>query len=197
MPNGQTATTTTKALLPNKQLNQKARELDILPELKENSLLSVCKLSDAGYTTVFHAGDGGVTVHWDGDIYIRVKKEAVLKGWRDKSGLWRVPIKDEVKNENTDTLLLQRPAIDEAVSNIYDLPSTEKVIRYLHAVLGFPTKATMLRAIRNKWLVGWPGLTVAAVNKWFPESDETQAGHMKQQRQGVRSTQEKEQEDCR
>ena len=93
MSNGQTAITTTKALLLNQQLNQKARELDILPDLKENSLLSVCKLSDAGYTTIFHPGNGGVTVHWEGDIYIRVKKEAILKGWRDKSRLWRVPIK--------------------------------------------------------------------------------------------------------
>ena len=190
MPNGATTQTTKKGILPNSNLNDAARELDILPELKHNSLLSVCKLSDAGYTTVFHAGDGGVTVHWHDDVFIRVKKEAVLKGWRDKSGLWRVPIKEKVTNENTDTLLLQRPVQAEAVSNVHDLPTTEKVIKYLHAALGFPTKLTMLKAIRNGWLVGWPGLTAAAVNKWFPESDETQAGHMKQQRQGVRSTQE-------
>ena len=40
--------------------------------------------------------------------------------------------------------------------------------------------------------MGWPGLTQESVNKHFPESDETQKGHMKSQRQGVRSTQEKE-----
>ena len=50
----------------------------------------------------------------------------------------------------------------------------------------------MLKAIRNKWLVGWPGLTLKSVNAFFPESNETQKGHMKQQRQGVRSTQEKD-----
>ena len=81
MPTGTTANTSEKALLPNEKLNCKARELDILPELKENSLLSVCKLSDSGYTTVFRAGDGGVTVHWHDDIFIRVSKEAFLQGW--------------------------------------------------------------------------------------------------------------------
>ena len=84
MANGQTEKTTEKALLPNKNLNKKARKLDILPSLKANSLLSVCKLSNAGYTTIFHAGDGGVTVHWHDDVFIRVKREAVLQGWRDE-----------------------------------------------------------------------------------------------------------------
>ena len=129
MPTGQTSNTTEKALLPNKKLNNKARELGLLPELKENSLLSVCKLSDVGYTTIFHPGDRGVTVHWHDDVFIRVSKEAVLQGWRDESGLWRVPIKEKVENQNTDTLLLQRPATNEAVFNVHDLPSTEKMIR--------------------------------------------------------------------
>ena len=141
MPNGETSNTTKKALLPNQNLNPQARELDILPDLKENSLLSVCKLSDAGYTAIFHPGDGGVTVYWHDDVYIRVKKEAVLKGWRDESGLWRVPIKDDVKNENTDTLILQRPAVSEAVSNVSNLPSTEKNHQISPRCIRFPHKS--------------------------------------------------------
>ena len=80
-PTGVTANASVKALHPNTKLNEKARELDILPELKHNSLLSVCKLADAGYTTIFHANDGGLTVYWTDDIVIRVSKEAILKGW--------------------------------------------------------------------------------------------------------------------
>jgi hypothetical protein len=34
----------------------------------------------------------------------------------------------------------------------------------------------------------WLGLSVKAVHKYFPESDETKKGHMKKQRQNVRST---------
>jgi len=80
MPTGVTTNASAKALHPNTRLKKQARELDILPELKHNSLLSVCKLSDAGYTTNFHSNDGGVTVHWADDIYIKVKKEAILQG---------------------------------------------------------------------------------------------------------------------
>ena len=199
MPTGATAQTSEKAIIPNSKLNEKARECDLLPDLEENSLISVCKLADAGYTTVFHSGDGGVTVHWHDDVFVRVSKPAILQGWRDGSGLWRVPIREGVtenncKNENTETLLIERPVPEEACQNVYELPSAEKVVRYLHAALGFPTKATMLTAVRKNWLVGWPGLTVASVNAHFPESDETLKGHMKQTRQGVRSTQEEEEE---
>ncbi len=70
----------------------------------------------------------------------------------------------------------------------YDLPSTKEVVRFLHAALGFPTKATLLTAIHNKNLVTFPGLTANNVSKFFPESDKTQKEHMKQTRQGVRST---------
>ena len=150
-------------------------------------LLSVCKLLYTGYTTVFHSGYGGVTVHWSDDTVIKVTKEAILQGWRDESGLWRVPIKDEVENENTDTLLIDRPAPEHTVHNVYELASTEKTIRYLYAALGFTTKATMLKVVQNKWLSSWPGLIVKAVNEFFQESEETQKGHMKGQRQGVRS----------
>ncbi len=34
----------------------------------------------------------------------------------------------------------------------------------------------------------WPGLTATFIPKHFPNSDETQKGHMKGQRKGVRST---------
>jgi nucleosome binding factor SPN SPT16 subunit len=54
--------------------------------------------------------------------------------------------------------------------------------------LGYPTKATLLTAARHGNLVTFPGLTPENISRFFPESDETQKGHMRQQRQGVRST---------
>jgi hypothetical protein len=62
------------------------------------------------------------------------------------------------------------------------------VIIYLHAAAGFPTKPTWLKAIANGNYKSWPGVTTANVKKHFPESIETQKGHMKQQRQNVQST---------
>jgi len=43
-------------------------------------------------------------------------------------------------------------------------------------------------AARNGNLITFPGLTIKNINKHFPESEETQKGHMRQSRQGVRSS---------
>jgi hypothetical protein len=59
---------------------------------------------------------------------------------------------------------------------------------YLHAAAGYPVKDTWIDAIRVGNFVTRPGLTAATVRKHFPESDEKVKGHMKKQRQGVRST---------
>ena len=87
------------------------------------------------------------------------------------------PLVTTVRNKNTDSLLLDHPCkheslnaaytmestsimrahIDSAMSvahgnkyihNVYELPSIEPTIRYLHAAAGFPTKESWLRAIR-------------------------------------------------
>ena len=78
MPNEQIDEATHKAMLPITQLNNDAREIDILTALKSNSLISVGKLADAGYTTVFHPEDRGVTGHRGKDIATKVFKEAIL-----------------------------------------------------------------------------------------------------------------------
>jgi hypothetical protein len=72
------------------------------------------------------------------------------------------------------------PLAEEKALNVYELPSTKEVIRFGHAALGFPMKPSLLDAICHKNLVTFPGMTVDNVNKFFPESDEMQKGHMKQ-----------------
>ena len=45
--------------------------------------------------------------------------------------------------------LFSRPNPNEAINNVYELPSIEKAVQYLHGAAGFPTKATWLRSIRK------------------------------------------------
>eukprot|EP00804_Cyclotella_cryptica_P026336 CCRYP_007671-RA/>CCRYP_007671-RA protein AED:0.18 eAED:0.21 QI:0/0/0/1/0/0.33/3/0/1086 len=73
-----------------------------------------------------------------------------------------------------------------ATQTIYSI--IDQSIRYLHAAAGFPTKSTWLAAIRKGNYSTWPLITVKNVNKHFPQSEETQQGHMRNQRQGTRST---------
>ncbi len=76
----------------------------------------------------------------------------------------------------------------EIVANVYDIPSINHMIKYLHAAAGYPVEDTWVKAINAGNYTTWPRLKATAARKHFPESDETQKGHMKRQRQGVRST---------
>jgi hypothetical protein len=71
------------------------------------------------------------------------------------------------------------------IHNVYELPSIEPTIRFLHGAVGFPTRASWLKAIRHGNYLSWLLINVKNVTKFFPESVETQKGHMRGQRQGV------------
>ena len=71
---------------------------------------------------------------------------------------------------------------------MYDLPSTEQAIKWMHAVCGYPVKSTWLAAIEAGNYVGWPLLTARNVKKYYPETTKTPKGHMNQTRKNVRST---------
>ena len=74
------------------------------------------------------------------------------------------------------------------------MPSTKQIIRYLHAYAGFPTKTSWLKAINAGNFATWLHLTAKAIRKHFSESDETAQGHMKNFKQGIRSTKKKDQD---
>ena len=188
MPTGETTLASTQAKLHHK-VREPARTVDMVPALKHNSLLSGPKFADANYVTILTPTE--ILIYDAKELIISTTKEAVLRGWRDKpSGLWRVPLKPTKATHKSDYVLLPKSS-EEAINNVYELPSTEQVVRYLHACAGFPTKTTWIKAIRAGNYATWPHLTVKAVQQHFPESDETQQGHMRNVKQGIRSTKEK------
>jgi hypothetical protein len=72
-----------KTKLPFEQLTSKAREADILPGLK-TPLVSVNKLAEEGYTTVFHPRKTGVTIHKPGTITIVTTEPPNLQGCKSR-----------------------------------------------------------------------------------------------------------------
>ena len=76
----------------------------------------------------------------------------------------------------------------ETVKNVYELRTQREMVLYYHVAAGFPVKATWMKAIGNNQYSSWPGLTVEAVERHFPESLETQKGHMRKHQAGIRST---------
>ena len=154
------------------KLRPEAQEANIVPGLKTKALMSVSQLANNGYTTIFHLFTQGITVH-DADRFdLTLKSPSVLQGGRNNAGLWTVPLNDKAQ-------ISQSLNVDTAAMNVYDLLSTKETVRFLRTALGFPTKATMLAAAPNGNLVTFPGLTVKNINKHFPESDETQKGHIR------------------
>ncbi len=148
-------------LLALTNLRKGAREALVVPGLKPKALMSVSPLANNGYTTIFHPHKQGVTVHDTDSFTLTLKSPPVLQGCRNNAGLWTVPLTFQTTNS-------QRQHVDEAALNVYDLPSTKEVVRFLHAALGFPTKATLLTAARNGNLVTFPGLTPDNINRHFP-----------------------------
>ncbi len=143
--------------------------------------MSVSTLANNGYTTIFLPGNEGVDVFGANDVVISSTAPPALQGWRDGRGLWMVPVVD-------DTTISPSLDLAETAMSVYELPSTKEVVRFLHASLGHPTQATLLTAAQHGNLVTFPGMTPQNISRHFPESDATQKGHMKQTKQGVRST---------
>ena len=75
------------------------------------------------------------------------------------------------------------------MNNVYELTKASELVKFLHAAAGFPVIDTWVKAIHNNQFATWPGLTTSLIYKNLPKSDETIKGHLKQQRQNVRSTQ--------
>ena len=164
LPDNTTLQATYRTELPLKKLSEKAREADILPGLK-TPLISVNKMAEEGYTTIFHPGEEGVTVHKHGTVTITTTKPPVLQGCKKKGAkLWTISADDE---QNT-----------EKANKVYDLPSISQTVKYLHAAAGFPTEETWIKAIKAGNYATWPTITPSTVRRHFPESDETQQGHM-------------------
>ena len=60
------------------------------------------------------------------------------------------------------------------------------LVRYLHAVTGFPVKSTWIAVIKAGNYAPWTGLTYANTNKYCPVSIETLQGHLNQCSQSMR-----------
>lgn len=162
--NGSTLASTEQVVLPHSKLLCGARTAHVLPGLKPQALMSVRALADNGYMTVFHPFTLAVTIHKN--IRFASKKMAVLQGWREANGMWIVPLVDKAK-------VSPSLNIDKAAMSMYGLPSTKEVVRFLHVILGFPTKATFLTTAWDGNLITFPGLTPENIAKHFPEYDET------------------------
>ena len=164
-----------KKMLLKHNIQDGAREVNIVPGL-HTTLISVPKLADANYITVFDKTKA--TIYNATTTDIRTTEPPILTAPQcDDTGLWKLPLDTQQPTENLHAL--------------FDLPSTCQTLLWYHGAAGFPTKETFTDAVQAGNYSTWPGLTVGMINRHFLDSVETAKGHLKGQRQGIQSTKQK------
>ena len=171
--------------LPIPNLDDKATEADTFDDFP-HSLMSVGKTSDAGTISIFTKD--GVTVHKEEDVLITCKGKPILIGARDSKGRYRIPLVQQRGQWQPRQPTKHSKHKLRQANSVYDLPSTEQAIKWMHAVCGYPVKSTWIAAIEAGNYIGWPLLTARNVKKYYPETTATPKGHMNQTRKNVRST---------
>jgi hypothetical protein len=151
--------------------------------------MSVGKTCDDGTIAIFT--QSGVTVHKDTDVLITCQGEPLLIGARDAHGRYRIPLTQHKGQWQPRRPSKKARQTLRHANSVYDLPSTEQAIRWMHAVCGYPVKSTWLKAIQAGNFIGWPLLTARNIQKYFPETVETPKGHLNQSGKNVRSTKQK------
>ncbi len=135
------------------------------------------KMADGGYIGVFEKSEARI---YNGTTTtITASKDPLLIAPRcTNTSLWKL---------NLDYKVLAREYPKQFIAGvdmanvIFDLPDNCQTLMYYHAAVGFPTKETFLSTVRAGNFATWPGLTTTFVSKYFPDSEETQKGHMKGQ----------------
>ncbi|KAL7503222.1 hypothetical protein ACHAXN_001038 [Cyclotella atomus] len=176
--------------LPFDQLSDKARAADTFTDFP-NSLMSVGKTSDDGTILIFTMD--GVTVHKEEDVLITCKGMPILVSVHDEHGRYRIPL---MQQKGRWTPRQPKKQVTEKLrqaNSVYDLPSVEQAIKWVHALCGYPIKSTWIKAVKAGNFVGWPLLTEKNITKYYPKTNETPKGHINQMRKKVRSTKPKQQ----
>ncbi len=152
LPGGKIVNATEIAEYPFK-VRAPAQELHITPSVTKNSLLSTSKFANANYITIFDKE--AVNIYDANETTITITRGAMLRGFKcPMTGMWCIPLADLVRNNNTDTVIVNCPPLEflparppppaDMIHNVYELKMQPELVRYYHAAAGCPTKPTWL-----------------------------------------------------
>ncbi len=118
------------------QVQDPVKQLHITPGITTNLLLSTSKFAAANYITIFDKEE--VNIYDANNTIIAVTQGAILRGFIcPASGLWRIPLVDMVRNNNTDTVIVnpppteflpERPPPTNAIYNVYGLNTQPELV---------------------------------------------------------------------
>jgi hypothetical protein len=167
LPNGATMESSHTDELDIPELNAAASKAHVFLGIANHSLLSVGHLFNKGYIVTFkHAS-----------VVCDSQESQILNSPRDlDTGLWRINLKQDNNH------------IPEPIANnVYELRNTCALVHYLHKALFSQTKSALLQAVKDGYLLTWPGLTEDAIHKHLELTPATSMDHMIQRRHHIRS----------
>ena len=105
--------------------------MNIIPGL-HTPLVSVPKLADAGYITIFEKSIANV--YSKVTTTITASNKPVLQAPRcQMTGLWKMGLEP-----TNNTLVTQTATTPESINALFDLPSTKQTALWYHAAAGWP-----------------------------------------------------------
>lgn len=147
-----------------------ARQVHIVPDLQDNTLLSVGQLCDAGCVVDFTATT----------MQVRHNDNIVLTGIRTPhSKLWHMQQPD-----NNTVPVHQQATAHAAIGSA----SPAELVEFAHAALFLPSLSTLHQALKRGHIHNFPGLTEHTLKKYPPKSIATVKGHLDQIRKNQKST---------
>jgi hypothetical protein len=148
------------------KLHETAKEINIVP-LLHSTLISVHKLADADYTTVFTKATA--TTYYATTTSIVTTQHPVLVAPQCKlTRFWKLPL----KSDPPEATKPNNPQPNKTINVIFDPPSTHQSLLWYHAAVDFPTKETFINAVCAGNNSTWPSLTAQMINCHFPDSTE-------------------------
>ena len=121
----------TKKMHLKHDIRQEAKEMNIIPGLHA-PLISVPKLADAGYITVFEKNIANV--YNKSTTTVTASKRPVLQAPRcQTSGIWTMGLEPSKR-----TGKMEAAATPESINALFDLPSTKQTALWYHAAAGWP-----------------------------------------------------------
>ena len=120
--------------LPFAGLSAKANKADTFEDFP-TSLMSVGRTADDGTISIFTKD--GVTVHKEEDVLIACKGEPILIGVRrDEHRHYRVPLMQQKQKGQWQPRAPKKRVVAalQQANSVYDLPSIEQAIKWMHAV---------------------------------------------------------------
>ena len=151
--------------------------------------MSVGKTSNDGNVSKFT--DEEVQVYKEEDVLIICRGKQILIGKRDERRRYRISLMQTRGKWQPQTPRKKSKKFLQEANSVYDLPTTEEAIRWMHVVCGYPVKYTCIKAIKSGNFTVWLMLNKCNIAKYYPDSTETPKGHLNQTRKNVQSTKSK------